>query len=584
MLIFGQRSKFLSTAAVVATLLSGAANAQQLRDTNGPAEFPPASFTANQYVDSRGCVFVRAGIGGTVDWVPRVSRDREQLCGFQQTVVDGTSSSAPSQNVPNPLDTQVAGLAPRPTAAAPAPAVESAPAPVIAAAPAPAPVVRAPAPVAANVPAASVGIAPQANLAGVVNPLATAAPSPAAATPSPRVITAPAPVAAPRVLTQAQACAGLTGVQPNLVSQRTGQPIDCGGAAAAPQIAAAVTAPLVQAPSPSRLSRAQACADIAATGRQYVSATTGLPIECSTQTQASRPAGTGFFGRLFAGNRQTARPYSNPLDGVGTTFAPNRPQTAAASTPLSYSNPLDAAPGSTTFTPGANTRVATACAYGGMTSTAGQPVRCGPQVQSPSGGTNAAQVTRARTATSSQTFLGRWINPSPPPFSNPDNGFALGTPTVPTGYTQVWNDGRLNTQRGLPNSRFQVRNAQGNLIRTGPQAQSPSGTVRFAATPTTQAAPQQEVTTRAVAPAPQQPEQISGHRYVQVGTFATRTQAQDIAQSLRARGLPMRIGVFDQNGTAMRIVLAGPFGSDTQLQNALGTARGAGFSGAFTRR
>ena len=47
------------------------------------------------------------------------------------------------------------------------------------------------------------------------------------AAPSPRVITAPATTS--RVLTRAQACAGLTGIQPNLVSQRTGQPINCGG-------------------------------------------------------------------------------------------------------------------------------------------------------------------------------------------------------------------------------------------------------------------------------------------------------------------------------------------------------------------
>jgi cell division septation protein DedD len=86
------------------------------------------------------------------------------------------------------------------------------------------------------------------------------------------------------------------------------------------------------------------------------------------------------------------------------------------------------------------------------------------------------------------------------------------------------------------------------------------------------------------APQAQQSEQISGHRYVQVGTFGTRDQAQSIAQSLRTRGLPMRVGVFNQNGTEMRLVLAGPFSSDAQLQSALGTARGAGYSGAFTRR
>jgi cell division septation protein DedD len=259
-----RRSGFLSTVAVIAALAAGAVSAQALRDTSGPAEFPPASFTANQYVDSRGCVFVRAGIGGATEWVPRVSRSREQLCGFAPTRVAAASPTAPRANVPNPLDTPVAGL------------------------------------------------------------------------------------------------------------------------------------------------------------------------------EARAPA-----------------------------------------------------------------------------------------------------------------------------------------PTVAPGFQPVWDDGRLNTQRG---------------IRRGPQTQSPSGmtgsSVRYATAPRPQAVQAQtpRVATRTGPQTTQRTEQLSGHRYVQVGTFATRSQAQSVAQSLRARGLPMRIGVFNQNGQEMRMVLAGPFGSDNQLQGALGTARGAGFSGAFTRR
>lgn len=55
------------------------ASAQSLA---GPAEMPPASFKGSQYVDSKGCVFLRAGIGDRITWVPRISRDRKPLCGL----------------------------------------------------------------------------------------------------------------------------------------------------------------------------------------------------------------------------------------------------------------------------------------------------------------------------------------------------------------------------------------------------------------------------------------------------------------------------------------------------------------------
>jgi SPOR domain len=46
-----------------------------------PAEIPPASYAGQQYVDSRGCMFVRAGTDKEVLWILRVNRKGEPQCG-----------------------------------------------------------------------------------------------------------------------------------------------------------------------------------------------------------------------------------------------------------------------------------------------------------------------------------------------------------------------------------------------------------------------------------------------------------------------------------------------------------------------
>lgn len=55
---------------------TGAARA----DLTRPAELPPASYAGQQYVDSRGCLFMRAGTPGNEIWLPRVTRDGVPLC------------------------------------------------------------------------------------------------------------------------------------------------------------------------------------------------------------------------------------------------------------------------------------------------------------------------------------------------------------------------------------------------------------------------------------------------------------------------------------------------------------------------
>ncbi|MEQ9258781.1 MAG: hypothetical protein RIG84_06760 [Roseovarius sp.] len=154
-----------------------------------PAEFPPASFDGRQYVDSKGCVFIRAGVDGAVSWIPRMTRGRQQVCGFQPTL-----SAQARQPEPAPV-----------TASAPAPRV-------VASAPPPQPVRSAP-------PA----MAP-ASYRSAPTPVA----APAAPTPLPKVVQEPVKSAGP--------CQGATPLSTQYINSTSRYPIRCG-----PQTAPHVT-------------------------------------------------------------------------------------------------------------------------------------------------------------------------------------------------------------------------------------------------------------------------------------------------------------------------------------------------------
>ena len=114
--------KVLSAAAMVAVLGTSAAWSRGLQ---GPAELPPAGFKGQQYVDSRGCVFLRGGYGGQVTWVPRVSRDHKQLCGYPASggAVDVATGAEAAPKAPAAAAPEVV-MAPKVEKAAPAPKAE----------------------------------------------------------------------------------------------------------------------------------------------------------------------------------------------------------------------------------------------------------------------------------------------------------------------------------------------------------------------------------------------------------------------------------------------------------------------------
>ncbi len=95
----------LSSALLVAALLTvvttSGAGAQSLAQVGGPANLPPAGYKGQQFVDNRGCVFVRAAIGGRVNYFARVDQRHKPICGMQPT---GSVSAQAAVVAPGPLD------------------------------------------------------------------------------------------------------------------------------------------------------------------------------------------------------------------------------------------------------------------------------------------------------------------------------------------------------------------------------------------------------------------------------------------------------------------------------------------------
>tara|TARA_R110002096_G_scaffold7102_4_gene31480 strand:- start:2376 stop:3647 length:1272 start_codon:yes stop_codon:yes gene_type:complete len=78
-------TKTILFAGLFALALPQMAGAQALKNVRAPANLPPADYTGAQFVDNKGCIFIRAGRLGPVTWVPRIDQARKHMCSKSYT-------------------------------------------------------------------------------------------------------------------------------------------------------------------------------------------------------------------------------------------------------------------------------------------------------------------------------------------------------------------------------------------------------------------------------------------------------------------------------------------------------------------
>lgn len=200
--------KCFLAAVIAASVLASAAQARTLRSDDGPAENPPAGYNSTQYVDSKGCVYVRAGYAGQVEWVPRVSRGRQVLCGYKPTFAKAPAQVAAA---PKKVVKQVAKPAAQP-------------APKVAAAPAPKKTI--PRRVAAPTP----------TIATIKTPPKVITPAPVTAKPA-----AKRRVVAPNARTNNAACPGASNLSSRYINSGKGMAVRCGPQPVSPYESGALT-------------------------------------------------------------------------------------------------------------------------------------------------------------------------------------------------------------------------------------------------------------------------------------------------------------------------------------------------------
>lgn len=511
------------TILILASLLGSApALAQSNRGRGGPAEYPPETYKGTQYVDSKGCVYVRAGYAGGINWVPRMARNRTVVCGFQPSNVAGSTATParPDVTVIAAATPEAGGTSTGVTATAAATTAR----------------------VAAATPRSA--------------PTRVTAPPPTrvASAPAPR----PAPVAAPRVVAQAPV------VRSTAVTGPTYRPAPQYGTPTARVPAAPVieARPRVVVPSAAPAATTQVatvCGGLSSNAQRYISLAGQMVVRCGPQRDYN-PYGAAGRPAIVAAAPQVVTPsYAAPR--AANITVPN----------------YDArAPRPVTTTPVAVADVAPSAAAAVTTVPRTQVRRVAPA--------------QRRAIAPTARVLPRHVYE--------ENLLSQEGVRVPKGYRPVWEDDRLNARRAeqtLAGKRQMemvwTQTVPRKLVPvdlvapTGAQATYPAVpnyANRVARVSSRSAAPQaaQPQVQRQVRAQPQPQVRARSGLFVQVASPQTPANAQAIAQRIAASGLPVRI----QNTSNGQLVMAGPFGNDRDVGNALTIARRAGFPGAYPRR